>query len=380
MKHFLLFSLFFFVVACGKKEKKEDILTIPLPYGKENIPDFEESNFDYSFEIIPLKLDTSNSDTYIKRSYRMIHHKGRFYFPGYGEPTHIFDENGNFINAISEGNGAKEIIHMNDLYIDKENDVLEVSMLNKISKYTLDGDYLSTEKLQLSEGDTYKSNGYYYLYSDYIANDDSCFLNILNYKTNRIVFSTMPKPKERIGGGFMSLNRFVEYENDVYFIAPYHNEVYRITKGDSVAHKYARVENTLYYQECPEIKTWKMEEYAQANSKYYNLETWSHSHDYIAFTADMGNIETADRTYSIEQRVIYDREKKKTYKYPISSINIAYTDPQYDYATVDPAELDAKRGSFTATEKPLMDKLCELIDQNGIDTNPYIVKIKFFKK
>lgn len=380
MKKILLLSLFLVAIACGKQVKQGDGLTIPLPYGKENIPPFEESDFDYSFEIIPLKLDTSNADTFIKSAFRIVHYKGRFYFPGYNEPIQIFDEKGNFINVIATGKGPSEIMHLNDLYIDKENDLLEVSMHNKVSKFTLDGDYLTTERLQLCKGDTYKSNDYYYLYSDYISQEDSCFLNILNHKTGKVVFSAVPKPKDDYGSGFTPYNRFVEYKDSVYFIIPYHNEIYAIAKGDSIAHKYAKIENTVNYNECPDLNPWAVREYAKTNSKYYMHNSWSYSNDYIAFTAESGVDVIDNRVHSIEQRVLYDRKQNKVYKYPITSIGIAYTDQEYDYATVDPAELDAKRGSFTATEKPLMDKLCELIDQNGIDTNPYVVKIKIFKK
>lgn len=382
MKKILLFSLFFFAIACGKQEKEESILVIPLPSREENIAPFEESGFDYSFEIIPLKQDTSNMNTLIKSSYRIVHYKGRFYFPGYGESTKIFDDKGNFINHINAGKGHGEIMNMNDLYIDKESDIMEVSMLDKISKYTLDGEYLSTDMVQLCKGDIYKSKGYYYVYSDFssIFKEDSCFLNIFNYKTGDIVSGVMPKPNMIYGSGFMSYNRFVEYRDSVYFVMPYNNEIYAIAKGDSVAHKFAEVGNTINYNECTSYEPYIVEEYAKTNSKHYLHNCWSFSDNYIAFTSEIGYNIIGNRGYPIRQRVIYNREKGKVYKYPISSISIAFTDQNYDYATVDPAELIGKRDSFTDTEKPLMDKLCEYIDQNGIDTNPYVVKIKIFKK
>lgn len=380
MKKILLFPLLFFAVACGKEEAKEDILMISLPYGKENISDFEESDFDYSFEIIPMELDTSNVNSYITGTYRIVHYKGRYYFPSNREAIQIFDKDGHFVNTICAGKGAGEVMNTIDLLIDKEQDQLEISMLDKVSKYTLDGDYLSSESIKLCMGDAYKSGDFYYMYSDYLAHVDSCFLNIFNYKTNKLVFDILPKPQKDYGTGFLTYNRFVEYNDAVYFTMPYHNEVYKIEKGDSVAHKYAEVKNSVNYTKCPDLYCWKVEEYAKTNSEYVMLECWSHSDNYIAFTANIGSEVVDDYAYSIEQRVLYDREKKRVYKYPVTSIHIAYTDQYYDYATVDPAELDAKRGSFTATEKPLMDKLCESIDRNGIDTNPYVVKIKIFKK
>lgn len=326
-------------------------------------------------------MDTSDVNSLIGQAYRFIVHKDYLYIPDYTTAPKIFTMKGKFVKTLISGRGQGEIGgRVNDIYIDRENHLFEVSEFSKISKYTLSGDFVSDEKQSEDCSDVCKLGDYVISY-DGISSRDSCFFKIMNRRTGERLMSLFPKNNKDgvgYGWGIMANGVFMRSNENIYFNIPFTDEIYKIEKGDSIPRRFAKIKNVLMYDKCPEFELWALSRYAQSEKRNIYICNLSVSEDENLISFKVNESITEDK--NVEHRVIYDQSKHKIFNYPVQMIDIVFSDGVYDYGIAFPEMIDAQRDKFIESKEPLMKELCDFIDRNGMDTNPYVVKIKLFKK
>lgn len=211
MNKFLLLLGTLFFVACGVKDRADDVNIIEVSI--DNVDTDMAAYSDYKF----VRLET-NDDCFLENIVKAkVVGNDIYLLSSYGGNIYKYTIDGEFLWKLSKGLGPDDLVFPTDFYFEPSDSVLYVlDNYRIIKKYTKDGCYIENFSMDtpsflfelLDEG--------YMMFNPNLTSKSNNYLSI--YKNDSLVFSKLPIHENLKNVSFMPSNVFVKIENDSYYI------------------------------------------------------------------------------------------------------------------------------------------------------------------
>lgn len=211
MNKFLLLLGTLFFVACGVKDKVDDVDIIKVFI--DNVDADMAAFSDYKF----VKLET-NDDCLLENVVKVkVTGNDIYLLSSYGGNIYKYTNDGEFLWKLPKGQGPGDLVFPTDFYFESSDSVLYVlDNYRIIKKYTKDGCYIENCRMDtpsflfelLDEG--------YMMFNPNLTSKSNNYLSI--YKNDSLVYSKLPIHENLRNVSFMPSNVFVKIENENYYI------------------------------------------------------------------------------------------------------------------------------------------------------------------
>jgi hypothetical protein len=275
----LIFILSFVLLYSCKKDTGNEGNEGNIPVLKSSLEETKTSFFDLfkSAELIPLET----TDQSLMKGTRKLdcYHDTLYVFDDDLYALFIFDNDGKYINKIHRvGDGPGEYVYVYDFYLNREERIIEMLSPSSIHyRYGFDTGFIksyhlpsppkSTQRLEYWDENTFS-------YWSMLAPDTTSYgdygrisLNLVSLETTKNVGSFYVR--DYCVTQLYSSHPFYRYDNQLFFLRPFSNDVYLLTKnGPEVAYTWDFGDKTMTidvlnykYPESPDINEVHMKFY-----------------------------------------------------------------------------------------------------------------------
>lgn len=359
-----LFLAIFLSAACSSSGS-DDQVEIAVDYDLGNLKEFSESRYQVEYEILPLKTPENNRIKIYLNNIEV--YKDRIFISTLREGINIFDQEGNFVNRITKGEDVKEIRSLADYMINRDEEHIEVLDLYKMSYYSLDGEYISSneeEDVRAAEYATIDGKKVFLRHK----NADSDYSFILNpgeinfeLKTGQTTMNIL-NPKH-----------FHKYEGSLY-ITGYSNKVYRLSPGDTLPKTIAYVKNMLMNNNMSGLDKDQYEKLCASK------EAFTYLNNFFIYDQNLWGFSLAHT--NIGNKILMDTETREYYKHPLTGIPYSQNNRWVENGTeyyIFPSE-KMKDNNIALTIEAKAPALHEAMQQASKEHKMWIIKAKYSLK
>jgi len=240
MNKFNLFLIsILFITGCNEKSREgniDDTNTIIIN------PLISKDNFQDPKEVIDstwtIKLE-ANNDNLISYCNRLIAFKDYFViFDMKQQKVFIFDKSGKYLTKIdSRGKGPNEYLHIEDIYINKDSEIVLFDAPNKcLLFYSTIGNFIKKEKLSHNIDGCFnirKFNKGYIYFTGYKTNSNTDVLNHnLTIENDKGELTNFFDIREQVKIKILSPDNYLfqNSNNEIFFQEPFRNSIYKINE------------------------------------------------------------------------------------------------------------------------------------------------------
>tara|TARA_R110000796_G_scaffold74374_1_gene167266 strand:- start:244233 stop:245441 length:1209 start_codon:yes stop_codon:yes gene_type:complete len=222
MKQFSLFFLLLLVTfSCSKNasEKKNEAVVVTDDFKSYRLDrDLSLERFSDLIESVELVRMEETDNSLLSYIYDVHQSKDQLVFTsGRESNVFVFDLKGNFVRKINrKGEGPEEYLNITDLWL--EGDTLAIYSRNQTSvkRYSLEGDFIRSEKLPASPGHLYTYNHGYAMEMNYRPiNDTSYYRYATLDKDLKLIDMYQPVDKHIPAGLTLGTNSITPYKDGV---------------------------------------------------------------------------------------------------------------------------------------------------------------------
>ena len=244
-----------------------------------------------------IKLE-ANKKSVIRNMAKVFDIDGKLYvFDSILDQIIIFDRNGKHQGTINrKGHGKGEYVRLVDVAYDKEKkELLCLVDPSSIMHYTINGDYIKTDKLDGYYTDISCNNSYIYLYRATYADKKTpeytltCINNNTGNKTELLPFSEEYAPFCSIG------SKMFANGTDVTFVRKFDNNIYHVSDA-AIDSSWVLNMNSFAFPKSKLTKKYECSEIydlCKKNNYIYMLSNIVKGHEYVLFSSNLYGIHVA---------------------------------------------------------------------------------------
>jgi hypothetical protein len=342
-----------------------DQTEIGVDYDLGNLKEFSESRYQVEYEILPLKTPENQRIKIYLNNIEVF--KDRIVISTLREGINIFDQEGNFINRISKGEDVKEVRSLADYMINRDKERIEVLDLYKMSYYSLDGEYISSNEEEDVRAAEYAT-----------VDDKKVFLRHKNADSD---YSFLINPGEinferKTGQTTMNIlnpKHFHKYEGSLY-ITGYSDKVYRLSPGDSLPKTIAYVKNMLKNNNVSGLDR------DQYESLCASKDAFTYLNNFFVYDNNLWGFSLAHT--NIGNKILMDKELGEYYKHPLTGIPYSQNNRWVENGTeyyIFPSD-KMKDDNIALTIEAKVPKLHKAMQQASREHKMWIIKAKYSLK
>lgn len=373
MKNYLYFILCLVLYGCNTESTvTKPVENIELSADILDYPYLDESNIKY--EIIQLKDGAKES--IVPDISEIIEYKDRIYILtplGPQNSVLIFNIDGSYITSLQQGRARNEFLSAIDIYIDSQNNQLEILDRGAcaVLSYSLDGEFISKRELPRKNMSEFLkiSNSQYLIHTPVHTYKDETDTYFKRIENGKIVQEYLDKPK-----GLKNLSmgwNMSTSNNNIYCYGTYGNMCYKFNK------------ETLCFDPLVQILP-----VLDLESKYIKGDMYTLKNHFYIFTNFRALCNESLLAFSVRKdtgySVMYNKRDKKLYQHIFSDIQylghslIGHNDND-EFFFINAANIEVLKDSGTKS-KVAQRVIDDLMNKDLTATNPYIIRVSYTAK